>query len=60
MDARLEPRLKQDVSSGTPPRGVLSFVKLFFGQAKKSLFHIQIELIRQLGAMSRQSRQGFA
>ena len=36
MDDALKPRLKQDVSSGTPLRGVFSFVKLFFGQAKKA------------------------
>ena len=39
MDDALKPRFEQEVQSGTPPRGVLSFVKLFFGQAKKSLFH---------------------
>ena len=38
MDDAREPRFEQDVQSGTPLRGVLSFVKLFFGQAKKSLF----------------------
>ena len=39
MDAAPRAAFQQDVEAATPPRGVLSFVKLFFGQAKKSLFN---------------------